>query len=73
MSANMVTEQLALTEAAYCTVRLVQRFSGVESRVSGDWIENLTITCCPQESEMVFKTWLLPTLSSSLPSVERHP
>lgn len=40
-------QQLALTEASYATIRLMQEFKGLESRDEGDWVErlNLTMSC----------------------------
>ncbi|KAF7188062.1 Cytochrome P450 monooxygenase [Pseudocercospora fuligena] len=38
-------QQFALTEASYCTVRLCQAFSGIESRDPNPWTEFLTLTC----------------------------
>ncbi|EEP76785.1 hypothetical protein UREG_01634 [Uncinocarpus reesii 1704] len=38
-------QQLALTEASYTTVRLMQHFRDVESRDSHPWTELLTVTC----------------------------
>ena len=39
-------EQFALTEAAYVTVRLIQRFEGIESKDPEPWREKLSLTCC---------------------------
>ena len=39
------TEQFALTEASYLTVRLMQEFPRIESRDSEPWREKLTLTC----------------------------
>ncbi|KAI9374211.1 cytochrome P450 [Aspergillus egyptiacus] len=41
-----VGQQYALTEAAYVTTRLAQRYSILESRDPGPWEENLTLTVC---------------------------
>jgi cytochrome P450 len=41
-----VGQQYALTEAAYVTVRLAQKFPILESRDPGSWKENLTLTLC---------------------------
>ena len=38
------TEQFALTEASYTTIRLMQEFKDVESRDPLPWIEWLTLT-----------------------------
>ncbi|KAK5008463.1 hypothetical protein LTR28_003935 [Elasticomyces elasticus] len=39
-------QQLALTEASYATIRLMQEFQAIESRDPEDrWIEKLTLTC----------------------------
>ena len=37
-------QQLALTETSYTVARLLQEFSGIESRDDRDWTEKLTIT-----------------------------
>jgi len=37
-------EQFALTEVAYITVRLLQEFSGIESRDPEPWREKILIT-----------------------------
>ncbi|OJJ52977.1 hypothetical protein ASPSYDRAFT_62601 [Aspergillus sydowii CBS 593.65] len=41
-----VGQQYALTEAAYITTRLAQRYSILESRDPGPWEEKLTLTAC---------------------------
>ncbi|KAL4912088.1 cytochrome P450 [Aspergillus aurantiobrunneus] len=41
-----VGQQYALTEAAYVTTRLAQRYSVLESRDPGPWEEKLTLTLC---------------------------
>lgn len=41
-----VGQQYALTEAAYVTTRLAQRFSVIESRDPEAWVEKLTLTAC---------------------------
>lgn len=38
-------QQFALTEASYTTVRLLQTFSGIESRDPEPWREMLSLTC----------------------------
>ena len=38
-------DQLAITEAAYTTARMLQEFTSAESRDSGPWREALTLTC----------------------------
>ncbi|WEW59052.1 hypothetical protein PRK78_004520 [Emydomyces testavorans] len=38
-------QQLALTEASYTTIRLMQRFRNIESRDPHPWTECLTLTC----------------------------
>ena len=43
--ADYGTEQFALTEASYTTIRLMQEFKSIESRDSGPWVEFLTLTC----------------------------
>ncbi|MCJ1378517.1 hypothetical protein MMC17_001616 [Xylographa soralifera] len=40
-----IGQQLALTEAAYVTVRLMQEFSALESRDPEQWREKMTLTC----------------------------
>ncbi|KAL5115066.1 hypothetical protein ACEQ8H_007041 [Pleosporales sp. CAS-2024a] len=49
-------QQYALTEASYVTVRLVQEFSKMESRDSGPWVENLTLTVCSHNGVQVALT-----------------
>ena len=39
------TEQFALTEASYVTVRLLQEYSSLESRDPEPWRENFSMTC----------------------------
>jgi hypothetical protein len=39
------TEQFALTEASYVTVRLMQEFASLESRDPEPWRELFTLTC----------------------------
>ncbi|KAL4801770.1 cytochrome P450 [Aspergillus unguis] len=41
-----VGQQYALTEAAYVTVRLAQRYKILESRDEGEWVEKLALTAC---------------------------
>ncbi|KAL2816742.1 cytochrome P450 [Aspergillus granulosus] len=41
-----VGQQYALTEAAYVTTRIAQRYSVLESRDPGPWEEKLTLTLC---------------------------
>ena len=38
-------EQFALAEVSYVTVRLMQTFSGIESRDSEPWREKMALTC----------------------------
>ncbi|MCJ1437110.1 hypothetical protein MMC27_006495 [Xylographa pallens] len=40
-----IGQQLALTEASYVTVRLMQEFSALESRDPEPWREKMTLTC----------------------------
>ncbi|MCJ1283332.1 hypothetical protein MMC26_002660 [Xylographa opegraphella] len=40
-----IGQQLALTEASYVTVRLMQEFSALESRDPEPWQEMITLTC----------------------------
>lgn len=41
-----VGQQFALTEASYVVVRMLQRFSAIESRDDQPWTENLGLTTC---------------------------
>ncbi|KAL8755506.1 MAG: hypothetical protein Q9199_003586 [Rusavskia elegans] len=41
---NCIGQQFALTEASYTTVRLLQEFSGIESRDSQPWTERMGAT-----------------------------
>ena len=48
------TEQFALTEASYTTVRLMQAFpKGFEARDERPWMELLTLTCCINQGTLV--------------------
>ncbi|CAC9887136.1 unnamed protein product [Aureobasidium pullulans] len=38
-------QQLALTEASYITVRLLQEFSSIEARDNRPWTEDIAVTC----------------------------
>ena len=49
-------EQLALTEAAYTTVRLMQKFSAIKSQDSKPWTECLTLTCCSNDGTRISLT-----------------
>jgi len=49
-------QQFALTEASYTTVRLCQAFSGIESRLPGEWRESLTLTCVSGDGAKVALT-----------------
>ena len=40
-----IGQQFALFETSYILVRLLQEFSAIETRESGPWRENLTVTC----------------------------
>ena len=46
-------QQLALTEAAYTTVRLLQAFERVEAKGKEPWRECLTLTCAPKDGVRV--------------------
>jgi cytochrome P450 len=46
-------QQYALTEAGYVTVRLCQEFKELQSRDSGPWKENLTLTVCSKNGVKV--------------------
>ncbi|KAL2863129.1 cytochrome P450 [Aspergillus lucknowensis] len=48
-----VGQQYALTEAAYVTTRLAQRYSVIESRDAGPWEEKLTLTLCSHNGTKV--------------------
>jgi cytochrome P450 len=48
-----VGQQYALTEAAYVTTRLAQRYSILESRDPGPWEEKLTLTLCSYNGTQV--------------------
>ncbi|KAL3470886.1 cytochrome P450 [Aspergillus californicus] len=48
-----VGQQYALTEAAYVTTRLAQRYSILESRDPGQWEEKLTLTLCSHNGTQV--------------------
>ena len=47
------TEQFALTEASYTTIRLMQAFESVESRDARPWLEGLTLTCAIHQGTIV--------------------
>lgn len=53
---NRFTEQFALTEAGYTTVRLMQEFKALESRDPGPWEEALTLTCASRNGTQVALT-----------------
>ena len=40
-----LTEQFALNEASYTTIRLLQEFEAIQSRDARPWQEWLTLTC----------------------------
>jgi cytochrome P450 len=40
-----IGQQYALTEAAYVSIRLLQKYD-IESREMGPWQESMTLTCC---------------------------
>ncbi|KAL9130374.1 MAG: hypothetical protein Q9217_001432 [Psora testacea] len=48
--------QLALTEAAYVTVRLMQEFTGIEGKSCEPWRESLHLTCCSYGGTKVILT-----------------
>lgn len=50
------TEQLALTEASYTTIRLIQEFSRIESRDDGPWEELLTLTMASRNGTKIMMT-----------------
>lgn len=50
------TEQFALTEASYTTIRLIQEFSRIESRDDGPWEELLTMTMASRNGTKVMMT-----------------
>lgn len=50
-------EQLALTEAAYVTTRLVQTISRIEAENLEPWRESLTLSCCSADGTKV-RVWL---------------
>lgn len=50
------TEQLALTEASYTTIRLIQEFSRIESRDDGPWEELLTLTMSSRNGTKIMMT-----------------
>lgn len=56
MGNNIKTEQFALTEASYTTVRLIQEFYRIESRDNGPWEELLTITVASRNGTKVALT-----------------
>ena len=45
LQADRVAEQLALTQASYVTIRLMQELEALESRDPNPWIEKLSLTC----------------------------
>lgn len=48
-----IGQQLALTEAGYVTVRLLQCFRQMESLDTSDWQESLGLTCAPLQTVAV--------------------
>ena len=42
-----LSEQLALNEASYVTVRMLQTFSGLENRDAMPWEEGLSVNLTP--------------------------
>jgi len=51
--ANSCTEQFALTEAYYVTVRLLQEFEKMEPRDKEPWMEAYTLVVCSKNGTMV--------------------
>jgi hypothetical protein len=51
--ADDIAEQLAKTEAAYLTVRLMQTFNSIECRDGTVWKEQLSLTCCSDAGTLV--------------------
>ena len=47
------TEQFALMEASYTTIRLMQEFKQIESRDDRPWTEWLTLTCAIRQGTLV--------------------
>lgn len=48
-----IGQRYALTEVSYVLVRLVQVFSGLESRDPGPWEESLALTLCSRNGTRV--------------------
>jgi len=61
LTATPDTDQLAITEVAYTTVRLLQEFKSVESRDPEPWREALTLTCASANGTKVAFTPHDPT------------
>jgi hypothetical protein len=57
----VLTHQLAITEVAYTTVRLLQEFKSVEIRDPEPWREALTLTCASANGTKVVFTPHDPT------------
>jgi len=53
---HSVSEQFAITEASYATIRLVQEFKAIENRDDSPWMENLTLTCTTKNGTKVALT-----------------
>jgi len=51
-----VSEQFALTEASYATIRLMQEFRAIENRDPSSWAEALTLTCTSKNGTKVSLT-----------------
>ncbi|KAL8972419.1 MAG: hypothetical protein Q9197_002787 [Variospora fuerteventurae] len=47
-----IGQQLALTQTSYTTIRLVQEFTGIESRDPNPWTELFTVTCVGQATKV---------------------
>ena len=54
--ADLKTEQFALMEASYTTIRLMQEFKNIESRDDRPWMEWLTLTCAIHQGTIVGMT-----------------
>jgi hypothetical protein len=52
-STDIPTEQFALTEASYLTVRMLQKFEHMEARDSRPWTEFYTLVACSKYGTLV--------------------
>lgn len=50
---TFTTEQFALTEASYTTIRLLQHFQSIEARDPRPWQEQMTLTCSIHQGALV--------------------